>query len=213
MAQPQIGYLALERGTINCACKGLNLIVMNNPVEMKTFVQKHFKIKHPELRKVYGSEVIDGLKLGGHYLLNEKAYKNFLTECIDNYPQLFPPNRLVVTEPVVNHMFFQVSWDSYKYNTPKELINTTITKLKEIKLNKEQFKDFNDDDQFQLFCDDEGFPNFNNFDEEVDKLFQKYDYVYVTENDCIYGERNAKREELSDRATQAYEIAQETAQK
>lgn len=44
---------------------------------------------------------------------------------------------------------------------------------KEIKLNKEQFKEFNAEDQFQLFCDDEGFPTFDNFNEEVDKLFKK----------------------------------------
>ena len=46
-------------------------------------------------------------------------------------------------------------------------------KNKEIRLNKEQFKQFNDDDQFQLFCDEDGFPDFEDFNEEVDKLFKK----------------------------------------
>jgi len=80
-------------------------------------------------------------------------------------------------------------------------------KNKEIKLNKEQFKLFNDDDQFQLFCDEEGFPNFDDFDEEVDKLFRKFDYICVTAEDCIYGVKNGKREELSDQAYEGYSIA------
>jgi len=80
-------------------------------------------------------------------------------------------------------------------------------KHKEIKLNKEQFKQFDEDDQFQLFCDEDGFPNFDDFDEEVDKLFKKYDYICVTEDDCIFGVKGATREELSDQATEGYSIA------
>lgn len=82
-------------------------------------------------------------------------------------------------------------------------------KAKEIKLNKEQFKQFNQDDQFQLFCDDEGFPNFDDFDEEVDRLFQKYDYISVTEDDYVYGVKNGKKEELSAQAFEGYQIAKE----
>ena len=78
---------------------------MNNPVEMKGFVEKHFKLKNPEIRKVYSSEAIAGLKRGGHYLFTEKSYKDFLTECIDEYPHLFPPNRLIVLEPVADKIF------------------------------------------------------------------------------------------------------------
>lgn len=81
--------------------------------------------------------------------------------------------------------------------------------INEITLNKEQFKLFNNDDQFQLFCDDEGFPDFDDFNAEVDKLFEKYDRIVVTENDYIYGEKNGKREELSDQATEGYSIAKE----
>lgn len=82
-------------------------------------------------------------------------------------------------------------------------------KAKEIKLNKEQFKQFNQDDQFQLFCDDEGFPNFDDFDEEVDRLFQKYDYISVTEDDYVYGVKNGKKAELSAQAFEGYQIAKE----
>jgi len=84
--------------------------------------------------------------------------------------------------------------------------------MREIRLNKIQFRIFNDDDQFQLFCDNEGFPNFDDFDEEVEKLFKKYDSIIVTENECIYGEKNGKREELSDQATECYVIALEVQQ-
>ncbi len=80
---------------------------------------------------------------------------------------------------------------------------------KEIKLNKEQFKLFNQDDQFQLFTDDEGFPNYENFNAEVDKLYTKYDYICVTKNDYIYGIKNNKSEELSDQAYEGYAIALE----
>ena len=82
-------------------------------------------------------------------------------------------------------------------------------KPKEIQLNKAQFKLFNDDDQFQLFTDEDGFPTYENFNSEVDKLFQKYDYICVTEEDCIYGVKNGKGEELSAQAFEGYQIAKE----
>jgi hypothetical protein len=119
MSTKQIGYLALRNGTIDCACKGENLIVMNNPVKMMSFVKRNFKFKQIELKKVYSQEVILGLKQGGHYLFSEKSYKDFMSECIEEYPQLFPPHRLVVMEPVSNVIFYQVSWDNTSYNTPK----------------------------------------------------------------------------------------------
>lgn len=119
MSQKQIGYFAINEGTPDCACKGENLIVMNNPVEMEKLVRKNFKMKYPLLKKVYSHEVIEGLKVGGHYLFSEKSYKDFLSECISDFPHLFPPFRLVVLEPVVKTMFYQVSWEDYHYNTPK----------------------------------------------------------------------------------------------
>ena len=81
--------------------------------------------------------------------------------------------------------------------------------IKEIRLNKEQFKLFNDDDQFQLFCDDEGMPAYSNLKAEVEKLFIKYDSVVVTQEDLIYGEKNGKREILSSQAFEGYSIALE----
>ena len=115
----QIGYLAIKQGTIDCACKGENLVVMNNPVQMKKFVKKHFKFKHTELQKVFSQDVIEGMKGGGHYLFSEQSYKDFMSECIADYPHLFPPHRLVVMESVSSLVFYQVSWDSKDYNTPK----------------------------------------------------------------------------------------------
>lgn len=84
--------------------------------------------------------------------------------------------------------------------------------MREIKLNKEQFKIFNDDDQFQLFCDDEGMPAYENLNDEIEKLFEKFDFVVVTENDYIYGEKNGKRKELSAQAFESYGIASEIKQ-
>ena len=83
---------------------------------------------------------------------------------------------------------------------------------KEIRLNKKQFKVFNDDDQFQLFCDDEGMPAYENLNDEIEKLFKKYDFVLITKNDYVYGVKNGKREELSNQAFEAYGIALEIKQ-
>jgi len=80
--------------------------------------------------------------------------------------------------------------------------------MKEIKLTKEQFKLFNQDDQFALF-DEDGFGDYDDFNEEVEKLFADYDFVIVTENDYIYGAKGNQRVELSDQATEGYYIAQE----
>ena len=84
--------------------------------------------------------------------------------------------------------------------------------IREIRLNKDQFKIFNDDDQFQLFCDDEGMPVYENLNNEIEKLFEKYDYVMVTENDRVYCEKNGKREILHPEAYESYVIALEVKQ-
>jgi len=81
--------------------------------------------------------------------------------------------------------------------------------MKEIKLTKTQFSEFNDYDQFQLFTDDDGFADYEDFDDEVDKLYQKFDCIVVTENDYIYGLKNDHRELLSDQADEAFLIAKE----
>jgi hypothetical protein len=46
-----IGYFSIEKGTMNCASKGENLIVMNNPVEMKGSVQNILKSNIPKCGK------------------------------------------------------------------------------------------------------------------------------------------------------------------
>lgn len=81
--------------------------------------------------------------------------------------------------------------------------------MQEIKLTKTQFSEFNDYDQFQLFTDDDGFADYEDFDDEVDKLYRKFDCIVVTENDYIYGLKNGNRELLSDQADEAFLIAKE----
>lgn len=78
----------------------------------------------------------------------------------------------------------------------------------EIRLNKAQFKILNDDDQFAIF-DNEGYGEYDDFNKELDRLFEKFDSVIVTKNNYIYGEKNGKREELSDQAYESYDIALE----
>jgi hypothetical protein len=81
--------------------------------------------------------------------------------------------------------------------------------MRELKLNKQQFVIFNDGDQFQLFTDDEGFPNYDDFDAEVDKLFLKYDCIVIDEEDYIYGEKDGKRELIAPDSFEAFGIALE----
>lgn len=81
--------------------------------------------------------------------------------------------------------------------------------MREVKLNKEQFLVFNSYDQFQLFTDESGFPNFEDFDNEVDRLFLLFDCIVVNEDDYIYGEKDGKRQLLAPDSTEAFSIALE----
>ena len=81
--------------------------------------------------------------------------------------------------------------------------------MRELRLNKKQFLIFNDFDQFQIFTDDEGFPNYDDLDVEIDKLYEKFDIVIINENDYIYGEKNGKRELIMPDAYEAFDIALE----
>jgi hypothetical protein len=81
--------------------------------------------------------------------------------------------------------------------------------MRELKLNRQQFAVFNDGDQFQLFTDDHGFANYEDFDAEVDKLFLKYDCIIVDEEDYIYGQKDGKRELIAPDSFEAFGIALE----
>ncbi len=81
--------------------------------------------------------------------------------------------------------------------------------MRELRLNKKEFAIFNDYDQFQIFTDDEGFPDYEDLDVEIDKLFEKYDIVVVNEDDYIYGEKNGRRELITPDAYEAFSIALE----
>ena len=84
--------------------------------------------------------------------------------------------------------------------------------MNEIKLNITQFSVFNERDQFQLFTDEDGFPDYEDLEDEIENLFKKYDHIVVTENDYIYGVTNNNREVLSDMADEGYQIALEVIQ-
>lgn len=81
--------------------------------------------------------------------------------------------------------------------------------MRELRLNKKQFAIFNDYDQFQIFTDDEGFPDYEDLDAEIDKVFEKFDVVIVNEDDYIYGEKNGLRELIMPDAYEAFSIALE----
>lgn len=84
--------------------------------------------------------------------------------------------------------------------------------MKEIQLSKEEFKLFDQDDQFGFFYDKDGWPTENaedKFESNVDSLYEKYDYIAVDFQDNIYGVKNGKKEiEMSD-VIEAYDIARE----
>jgi hypothetical protein len=84
--------------------------------------------------------------------------------------------------------------------------------MKEITINKEEFKLFDQDDQFGFFYDEDGWPRDNandTFDTDVEGLYQKYDYISVDINDNIYGVKNGKKELLMEAVIEAHDIARE----
>ena len=84
--------------------------------------------------------------------------------------------------------------------------------MKEITINKEEFKLFDQDDQFGFFYDEDGWPRDNandTFDTDVEGLYQKYDYISVDINDNIYGVKNGKNELLMEAVIEAHDIARE----
>jgi len=84
--------------------------------------------------------------------------------------------------------------------------------MKEIAINKEEFKLFDQDDQFGFFYDEDGWPRDNaddTFDTDVEELYQKYDYISVDINDNIYGIKNGKKEFIMEAVIEAYDIARE----
>ena len=84
--------------------------------------------------------------------------------------------------------------------------------MQEILLNKEEFKLFDQDDQFGFFYDSDGWPTKNanaEFDSNVEALYEKYDYIVVDFEDNIYGIKNGdKKTEMLD-VMEAYDIARE----
>lgn len=84
--------------------------------------------------------------------------------------------------------------------------------MNELRINKEEFKLFNQDDQFGFFYDEDGFPRKDAdeiFDEEVDKLYGKYAEIVVDYDDNIYGIKEGKKELLMEFVMEAYDIAKE----
>ena len=84
--------------------------------------------------------------------------------------------------------------------------------MKDISLTKEEFKLFNQDDQFGFFYDDEGWPKEDAdimFDSEVDKVYKKYDFVVVDIQDNIFGLNDSVKEVLMQGVIEAYDIAKE----
>lgn len=84
--------------------------------------------------------------------------------------------------------------------------------MEEIILNKEEFKAFNQYDQFGFFYDEDGFPTADanaKFNQNVDELFSKFAYIKVDARDTIYGATDNNTEVLMEGALEAYEIARE----
>jgi hypothetical protein len=84
--------------------------------------------------------------------------------------------------------------------------------MEDITLNKEEFKLFDQDDQMGFFYDDEGWPKEGaeiNFEADVDKLYEEYDFISVDSEDNIYGLKNQQKELIMENVIEAYEIALE----
>lgn len=84
--------------------------------------------------------------------------------------------------------------------------------MKDIALNKEEFKLFDQDDQFGFFYDDDGWPKEDadeTFGSDVDKLFQDYESIIIDNSDNVYGLKNGDKEIILESVTEAYTIARE----
>lgn len=84
--------------------------------------------------------------------------------------------------------------------------------MKELTLSKEEFKDFNQDDQFGFFYDEDGFPREDAdeiFEKEVDKLYKEYEKLVVDYKDNIYGIKEGRKEIIMEGVMEAYDIARE----
>ena len=80
-----------------------------------------------------------------------------------------------------------------------------------IEMNRIQFKEFNQDDQFDLVeelltvSENDGY----DFEKEMDKLFDKYDSICVDRNDNIWGKKDGKLIIIQKQADEARMIAEE----
>lgn len=81
-----------------------------------------------------------------------------------------------------------------------------------IKLTKQKFLLFNQDDQFGFFYDEDGWPTVETDDElkkRTNELYKQYDYILVNSEDAIYGVKDEKKELIMDWADEGYSIALE----
>lgn len=84
--------------------------------------------------------------------------------------------------------------------------------MKDLILSKEEFKLFDQDDQFGFFYDDDGCPKEDaddTFDSDVDKLYLQYDSILVDCNDNVFGLKEGKKELIIEAVIEAYDIARE----
>lgn len=84
--------------------------------------------------------------------------------------------------------------------------------MNNITLNKEEFKLFDQDDQFGFFYDDDGWPKDDadeTFDSDVDKLFKNYESIIIDNRDNVYGLKNGNKEIIFESVLEAYTIARE----
>lgn len=82
--------------------------------------------------------------------------------------------------------------------------------MNDIILNKEEFKLFNQYDQFGFFYDDMGSPKEDadeTFDSDIDNLYRQYDSIIIDNNDNMFGLIKGKKELIMQSVIEAYDIA------
>ncbi|MBW2599342.1 MAG: hypothetical protein JRC60_04480 [Deltaproteobacteria bacterium] len=75
-----VGYFAIQVGTPNIVCDGDACVIAGSQKALNRYIKKMIgqNISDYQIRKTRYGEILQGMRMGGVYTFDSKAYKNFL---------------------------------------------------------------------------------------------------------------------------------------